>query len=207
MRYAFRPHYRAERFHRKRIDLKILLKVDHIEIAFTSYQSGRLKTVKTHQNEIDHRNIAGAFVCSMRILRGSSARVHDQLTSQAFLLFSSVFVCTVGNASKYWQQCGRESIDVLVWTGPKQGTATGMTKKDQAVSKTTTMHANHAFFVHFYAVTCSTATTCRNCQISRLVESMNTRQRCCMFFVTQKQSFRIQLQKTSPTFDKLNDME
>ena len=31
MRYAFRPHYRAERFHRKRIDLKKLLKVDQIE--------------------------------------------------------------------------------------------------------------------------------------------------------------------------------
>ena len=37
MRYAFCPHYGAERFHRKRIDLKILLKVDHIENAFTSY--------------------------------------------------------------------------------------------------------------------------------------------------------------------------
>ena len=40
MRYSFRPHYRAERFHRKRIDLKILLKVD---------ESRRSKTVKTHQ--------------------------------------------------------------------------------------------------------------------------------------------------------------
>ena len=37
MRYAFCRHYRAERFHRKRIDLKILLKVDQIENAFTSY--------------------------------------------------------------------------------------------------------------------------------------------------------------------------
>ena len=80
-------------------------------------------------------------------------------------------------------------------------------KKAIDTSKTTTMHANHAFFVHFYAVTCSTATTCRNYLISRLVESMNTRQRCCLFFVTLKQSFRIQLQKTSPTFGKLNGME
>ena len=68
MRHAFRPHYRAERFFRKRLDLKILLKVDHIENAFTSYLRGRSKTIKTHQNEIDDQNIAGAFVCSMQIV-------------------------------------------------------------------------------------------------------------------------------------------
>ena len=37
MRYSLRPPYRAERFHRKRIDLKIILKVDQNENAFTSF--------------------------------------------------------------------------------------------------------------------------------------------------------------------------
>ena len=40
----------AEGFHRKRIDLKTLLKVDQNENAYISYQCGRSKT---HQNEND----------------------------------------------------------------------------------------------------------------------------------------------------------
>ena len=55
-------------------NLKILLIVDQNENSFTSYQSGRSKTAKTHQNEIDDQNIAGAFVCShLRRPRGSQS--------------------------------------------------------------------------------------------------------------------------------------
>ena len=77
MRHAFRPHYRAERFHRKRIDLKIVLKVDQNENAFTPYLSGRSKTVKSYRNEIDDRNIAAAFVGSTRILEFMTHLRHE----------------------------------------------------------------------------------------------------------------------------------
>ena len=62
----------AEGCHRKRIDLKTLLKVDQNENAYISYQCGRSKT---YQNENDDVicttwvvNIAGTCVYNMHIV-------------------------------------------------------------------------------------------------------------------------------------------
>ena len=72
MRHAFRPHYIE-----KRIDLKILLKVNQNENAFTPYLRGRSKTLKSYRNEIDDRNIAAAFVVSTRILEFMNHLRHE----------------------------------------------------------------------------------------------------------------------------------
>ena len=68
-----------------------------------SYQSGRSKTIKTHQNEIDDQNIAGAFVCSMRILRGYQC-------FRAFLCVQSETHRNAGSsvdANRSMYQCGQ----------------------------------------------------------------------------------------------------
>ena len=85
----------------------------------------------------------------------------------------------------------------------KIGNGNGNAKKAIGISKTTTMHANYAFCMyismpsqHHYDEKLLNFTSCGGLEL---------RQRFSIFsvFLTQiyKQSFRIQLQKYSPTFD------
>ena len=73
------------------------------------------------------------------------------------------------------------------------------------ISKTTTLHVHHAFFVHFFAVV---ARLQRESAWIHVLSRTGTQDNNFLFFSwTLIQSFRIQLQKHLPTFDEVNEME
>ena len=86
------------------------------------------------------------------------------------------------------------------------GNENGKKKKAIGLDMTskTTLHVHHAFCTFL----CRRGTTTTwNCLISRFVKDGNKRQLSFFFSWTLMQSFRIQLKKNLPTFDKLNEME
>ena len=73
------------------------------------------------------------------------------------------------------------------------------------ISKTSTLHVHHAFFVHFFAVI---ARLQRESAWIHVLSRTGTQDNNFLFFSwTLIQSFRIQLQKHLPTFDEVNEME
>ena len=73
------------------------------------------------------------------------------------------------------------------------------------ISKTTTLHVHHAFFVHFFAVV---ARLQRESAWIHVLSRTGTQDNNFLFFSwTLIKSFRIQLQKHLPTFDEVNEME
>ena len=73
------------------------------------------------------------------------------------------------------------------------------------ISKTTTLHVHHAFFVHFFTVI---AQLQRESAWIHVLSKTGTQHNNFLFFSwTLTQSFRIQLQKHLPIFDEVNEME
>ena len=73
------------------------------------------------------------------------------------------------------------------------------------ISKTTTFHVYHAFFVHFFAVI---ARLQRESAWIHVLSRTGTQDNNFLFFSwTLIELFRIQLQKHLPTFDEVNEME
>ena len=73
------------------------------------------------------------------------------------------------------------------------------------ISKTTTLHVHHAFFVHFFAVV---ARLQRESAWIHVLSRTGTQNNNFVFFSwTLIELFRIQLQKHLPTFDEVNEME
>ena len=73
------------------------------------------------------------------------------------------------------------------------------------ISKTTTLHVHHAFFVHFFAVV---ARLQRENAWIHVLSRTGTQDNNFLFFSwTLIQSIRIQLQKHLSTFDEVKEME
>ena len=73
------------------------------------------------------------------------------------------------------------------------------------ISKTTTLHVHHAFFVHFFA---AVARLQRESAWIHVLSRTVTQDNNFLFFSwTLIQSLRIQLQKHLPTFDESNEMD
>ena len=73
------------------------------------------------------------------------------------------------------------------------------------ISKTTTLHVHHAFFVHFFAVV---ARQQRESAWIHVLSRTGTQNNNFLFFSwTLIQSFRIQLEKHLRTFEEVNEME
>ena len=70
------------------------------------------------------------------------------------------------------------------------------------ISKTTTLHVHHAFFVHFFARFCTTATW--TCLFKFYGVRKQATTKFCFSFYTWIWSLGIQLQEGSPTFDKVS---
>ena len=70
------------------------------------------------------------------------------------------------------------------------------------ISKTTTLHVHHAFFVHFFARFCTTTTW--TCLFPFYGVRKQATTKFCFSFYTWIWSLGIQLQEGSPTFDKVS---
>ena len=120
------------RFHRKRIDLKTLLKVDQNEKA--SYR--QCERSKAHQNKNDDRKY------HRRVCLEHAHRV--QLTSNREILsFSKVLVWTVVNASKRW--CGSEPVEAFSMT-----MKTHLCGQDLLKTRLKTRRNTFGMTVHFF---------------------------------------------------------
>ena len=73
------------------------------------------------------------------------------------------------------------------------------------ISKTTTLHVHHAFFVHFFAVIAQLQ--CESAWIHVLSRTGTQHNNFLFFSWTLTESFRIQLQNHLPIFDEVNEME